>query len=170
MDYVQLRDSGNDVLGATTSDSSDFVDTSATKPSSSARVTSIDKSPTAAEVYTAVSAAAGGTSATTNLTDSLDSFYDIQTSDLEDYVLYIPAISTTLEEIFVARVKPGKMDAVKSACQGRLQSLQEDAEIYPDTGAYVAEAKLVTNGNWVMLCVVPNASGAVDAFQSNTAT
>lgn len=170
LDYVQLRDSGNDVLGATTSDSSDFVDTSATKPSSSARVTPIDKSPTAAEVYTAVSAAAGGTSATTNLTDSLDSFYDIQTSDLEDYVLYIPAISTTLEEIFVARVKPGKMDAVKSACQGRLQSLQEDAEIYPDTGAYVAEAKLVTNGNWVMLCVVPNASGAVDAFQSNTAT
>lgn len=170
LDHVQLRDSGADVLGATANDPGASVDTPTATPSASVNVTPIDKAPTAAEVYTAVSAAAGGTSATTNLTDSLGSFYDIQTSDLEDYALYIPAISATREEIFVAKVKPGKMDAVKSACQSRLQSLQEDAEIYPDTGAYVAEAKLVTNGNWVMFCVVPNASGAVNAFQNSTAT
>lgn len=174
---VQFLHTGEDVLESTLDNMSppsagSNHETSKATPSSSApaNATPVDKAPSAAEVYTTVSAAAGGTSATTNFTDSLDSFYDIQTSDLEDFVLYIPAISTTLEEIFVARVKPGKMDAVKSACQSRLQSLQENAEFYPDTGAYVSEAKLVTSGNWVMLCVVPNASGAVNAFQNSTAT
>jgi len=122
---------------------------------------------TAAEVYASVSAKAGG-SAMSDMSFVLEEYYSISASDLEDYVLYMPDMSTSIEEIFIARVKSGKMDSVKSACEARQKGMAEDAAFYPDTGAYVDGYQLVTNGDWVMFCVCQDPSGAVSAFNDCT--
>lgn len=119
----------------------------------------------AANVYAAVAKSAGETTATMDASSVMENFYDLSASDLEDYVLYIPELSANIEEIFIVRAKPGKADTVKSACEGRLAQLQEDADMYPATGAYVASYQLVTEGDWVLFCVCPDASGAVKAFK-----
>lgn len=118
----------------------------------------------ASEVYKAVSKSAGATAATMDASSVMENFYNLSAADLEDYVFYMPELSTNIEEIFIARAKEGKVDAVKAACQSRLGGLKEEAEFYPATGAYVADAKLVSEGSWVLFCVCPDSAGAVKAF------
>lgn len=122
--------------------------------------------PTASEVYTAVAQAAGETSATMDASAVLENFYNLSTDDLEDYVLYIPELSANTEELFIARVKEGKLDSVKAACQSRLDGMKEDGAFYPGTGIYLDGAKIETAGDWILLCVCPDSAGAVKAFQS----
>lgn len=119
----------------------------------------------ASTVYKAVAKSAGATAATMDASSVMENFYNLSAADLEDYVFYMPELSANIEEIFIAHAKEGKVDAVKTACQSRLGGLKEDAEFYPATGAYVSDAKLVTEGNWVLFCVCPDSAGAVKAFQ-----
>ncbi len=122
------------------------------------------KSVTAAEVYTAVSQAASVSY--DDATAYIDAYYTtLSTSDLADYVLYQPAMSAQIEEIFIAKVNSGKMDAVKAACKDRQAAMAEDAAFYVDTGAYVDSYQLVSEGDWVLFCVGANASGAATAFK-----
>lgn len=124
------------------------------------------KAPTAAEVYAAVSAAAGVSY--DNTTDYIDAFYTtLSTGDLDDYVLYMPPMSTQIEEVFIAKVKSGKMDAVKAACRDRQAAMAEEAAFYGTTGAYVDGYQLVDQGDWVLFCVCEKASGAVSTFRSS---
>lgn len=121
--------------------------------------------PAASTVYAAVSQSAGETSATMDASSVMENFYNLSTGDLEDFVFYMPELSAYTEELFIARAKAGKVDAVKAACQSRLDGLKEDGAFYPGTGIYLDSAQIVTQGDWVMLCVCPDASGAVKAFQ-----
>ncbi len=122
------------------------------------------KSVSAADVYTAVSQAAGVSY--DNNTAYIDAYYTtLSTSDLADYVLYQPSMNVQIEEIFIAKVNSGKMDAVKAACKDRQATMAEDAAKYPDTGAYVDSYQLVSEGDWVLFCVGANASGAAGAFK-----
>lgn len=118
---------------------------------------------TAQDVYAAVYAAAGGNS-TMDASAYMDAFYNLTADDLADHALYMPEMSVNIEEIFIARAKDGKLDAVKAACELRQKGMAEDAEFYPATGAYVADYQLVTNGDWVMFCVCENYNDAVTAF------
>jgi len=118
---------------------------------------------TAADVYAKVSASAGG-SAMSDMSFVLEDYYNVSASDLEDYALYQPDMSASIEEIFIAKAAGGKVDSVKAACQSRLEGLKEDAEFYPATGAYVDSARVETNGDWVLFCVCENADAAVKAF------
>ncbi len=122
------------------------------------------KSVTAADVYAAVSKAAGVSY--DDASAYIDAYYTtLSTSDLADYVLYQPAMSAQIEEIFIAKVNSGKMDAVKAACRDRQAAMAEDAAFYVDTGAYVDSYQLVSEGDWVLFCVCANASGAAGAFK-----
>lgn len=120
--------------------------------------------PAASTVYDAVSAVTGSGNLS-DMSEVMDQFYNISTGDLEDFVFYMPAMNATIEEIFIGRAKPGKADAVKAACQSRLDGLREDGEFYPDTGIYLDGAKVDTSGDWVILAVCDNADSAVKAFK-----
>lgn len=124
------------------------------------------KEPTAKEVYDAVEKATGN-SGYYDASSLVENFYNLSTGDLEEYRLAMPSMSSKLEETFVAKVKSGKLSAVKSACQDRQQGLVEEADFYPDTGDYVGSYKLVTEGDWILFYVGANASKAVEAFQSS---
>ncbi len=122
------------------------------------------KSVSAADVYAAVSQAASVSYDDT--TAYIDAYYTtLSTSDLADYVLYQPAMSNQIEEIFIAKVNSGKMDAVKAACKDRQAAMAEDAAFYAGTGDYVDSYQLVTEGDWVLFCVGANAARAADAFK-----
>lgn len=120
---------------------------------------------TAADVYAAVSAKAGG-SAMIDASFLLTEYYNVSEDDLEDYAFYMPDMSANIEEIFIAKVKSGRMDAVKAACEGRQKGMAEDAETYPATGTYVSGYQLVTSGDWILFCVCENASAAADTFRN----
>lgn len=103
-----------------------------------------------------------------NLSDMssvMENFYDLSAGDLEDYVLYMPAMSSSMEEVFIAKAKSGKVSTVKSACQSRLEDLKEDAELYPATAGNLDNAKLETSGDWVLLAVSSDASRLVKVFK-----
>jgi len=121
---------------------------------------------TAADVGSAVLSAAGG-SAMSDMSFVLEEFYSISAGDLEDFVLYMPDMSANIEEIFIAKVASGKMDAVKSACESRQKGMAEDAKTYPATGGYVDGYKLTTQGDWLLFCVCENPGKAVEAFQNS---
>lgn len=123
--------------------------------------------PTAAEVYAQVSAVAGGNP----MIDAgfvLEEFYNLSADDLEDFVFYMPEMSATTEEIFIARVKSGKMDAVKGACESRQQGMKEDGTMYPSAAVYVENSQIVTNGDWIMFAVAADSDAAVNAFNTCT--
>lgn len=122
---------------------------------------------TAAEVYNKVSAVAGG-NGMADMGFILEEFYNLSASDLVDYAFYMPEMSTTLEELFIAKVADGKMDSVKAACQSRQQGLKEDADFYPTTAAYIDSYQIVTNGDWIMFAVVQYPDAAVSAFHEAT--
>lgn len=122
------------------------------------------KSVTAADVYAAVSKAAGVSY--DDASAYIDAYYTtLSTSDLADYVLYQPAMSSQIEEIFIAKVNSGKLDAVKAACKDRQAAMAEDAAFYVDTGAYVDSYQLVSEGDWVLFCVCAKAGDAATAFK-----
>lgn len=121
--------------------------------------------PAASTVYDAVVKAAGETAATMDASAVLENFYNLSASDLEDFAFYMPELSTYTEELFIARAKEGKLDSVKAACQSRLDGMKEDGAFYPATALYLDGAQIVTQGDWIMLCVCPDAAGAVKAFQ-----
>lgn len=124
------------------------------------------KEPTAKEVYDAVEKATGN-SGYYDASSLVENFYNLSTGDLEEYRLAMPSMSSKLEETFVAKVKSGKLSAVKSACQDRQEGLVEEADFYPDTGDYVSSYQLVTEGDWILFYVGANAKKAVEAFQSS---
>lgn len=123
------------------------------------------KAPTAAEVYAAVSAAAGVSY--DNATSYIDAYYTtLDLNALDDYVFYMPDMSAQIEEIVIAKVS-GDMAAVKSACLDRQAAMAEEAAFYGTTGAYVDSYQLVTEGNWVLFCVCEKTADAVSAFRSS---
>ena len=119
---------------------------------------------TAAQIYSKVSAAATGT----YMIDTsyvLDAFYpDLSEADFEDFVLYMPDASGKIEEILIGKVAPGRMDAVKAACQSRLQEIKADATQYAETGDYVDSYRLVVKGDWILFLVAENAAAGETAF------
>lgn len=103
--------------------------------------------------------------ALSDMSSVLENFYDLDSADLEDFVLYMPAMSSSMEEIFIAKAKPGKASTVKTACQSRLEDLKEDAELYPATAGNLDIAKLETVGDWVVLAVCATPGNLVKIVQ-----
>lgn len=101
----------------------------------------------------------------TDMADYLENFYNLSTDDLEDFVFYMPDMSTALQEFFLAKAKEGKVEDVKAACQSRLDGLKEEAEFYPGTADFVDTAKVEVVGDWVVLAVCPEAERMVKILQ-----
>lgn len=115
------------------------------------------KSVTAAELYRTW----GSGSGFMDMSAHLDAFYDLSAGDLESFVFYQPDMSSSLQEVFLAKAKPGKASGVKAACQRRLEGLREEAEFYPGTSEYVDAAKLEAVGDWVVLAACSDAGRLV---------
>ena len=96
-------------------------------------------------------------------------FYYLNTEDLESYSLKFPMINVKAEETFVAKVKDGKMDAVKEGIEKRNADLVEQWKMYlPDQLELVEKSQIVVNGNYVLYVVSEHADAIVAAFNELT--
>ena len=78
-------------------------------------------------------------------------------------------INVKAEETFVAKVKDGKMDAVKEGIEKRNADLVEQWKMYlPDQLELVEKSQIVVNGNYVLYVVSEHADAIVAAFNELT--
>lgn len=100
----------------------------------------------------------------------LSALYGIDAADLEEYICKTPMMNVHATEFFLAKVKDGRMDAVKSGIQGRQANLVEQWSMYlPDQLELVENYQLVVSGNYVLFAISPDAAAAADVFRSHTA-
>ena len=106
----------------------------------------------------------------TDLNDStLQAVYGISAADLEAYLCKMPAMNTQATEFFLAKVKPGKLDAVKAAVEQRQADLvQQWSQYLPEQLELVENYQLVTNGDYILFAIGECAQDAVDAFNTYT--
>ena len=91
--------------------------------------------------------------------------YGIDTADLEDYIAKMPGMMVHATEFFIAKVKDGKMDAVKAALESRQAKLDAQWALYlPDQHELVKNYKLTTNGSYIFFAVSEYAEQAEKLF------
>jgi len=97
--------------------------------------------------------------------DLLSDIYGIDAADLESYVCKLPLMNVHATEFFIAQVKEGKLDAVKSAVEARQAALEEQWKQYlPDQLELVQNYKLTTSGSYLLFAIGEDAAGVETAF------
>jgi len=95
--------------------------------------------------------------------------YGIDSGDLEDYIGKVPLMNVQATEIFIARVKEGRMDAVRAGVEQRQADLQAQWSSYlPEQLELVENYKLVTNGDYLLFAVSYEADQLVQIFNDCT--
>lgn len=96
----------------------------------------------------------------------LSDLYGIDPADLVEFVAKMPLVSANINEFLIAQCAPGRVDAVKAACESRLATLQSSASQYPETAELLENYKLVTSGDYILFCIDGNANAMVEAFNT----
>lgn len=100
----------------------------------------------------------------------LTSLFYVDPADLDSYVAKIPMMNTQATEFFIAKVKSGSMDTVKSALTKHQADLEEQWSMYlPAQLELVQNYKMVTSGDYIIFCVAQQADRAVELFNGVTA-
>ena len=96
----------------------------------------------------------------------LQSFYGLSPDDLTSYAWELAAINVQADEFFVAQVKEGHMDAVRSAIEKRQADLESTWKQYlPEVYDTVKDSRTVEKGDFILYVVSPQADEAVAAFE-----
>ena len=96
----------------------------------------------------------------------LQSFYGLSPDDLTSYAWEFAAINVRADEFFVAQVKEGRMDAVRSAVEKRQADLESTWKQYlPEVYDTVKQSRTVEKGDFILYVVSPQADEAVAAFE-----
>ena len=96
----------------------------------------------------------------------LSDLYGINPADLVEFVAKMPLVSANINEFLIAQCAPGRVDAVKAACESRLATLQSSGSQYPETAELLDNYKLVTSGDYILFCIDGNADAMVEAFNT----
>ena len=97
--------------------------------------------------------------------ETLEMLYGIKPEWVTAYDCRIPMMNVHATELFVAEVKDGNMDAVKAGIEKRLGDLELQWEHYlADQYELVKNAKVITSGNYILMCIGHDAAAAADAF------
>lgn len=101
--------------------------------------------------------------------ENLADLYQLNAADcLEEFTAEMSWINIRASEIFIAKVKPGKMEEVKKAILARQAALDNLWKHYlQDQYELVKNYKLVEKGDYIMFAVCENADKAVTAFEAH---
>ena len=77
----------------------------------------------------------------------------------------MPLMSAHVNEFLIAQCAPGRVDAVKAACEARLETLKA-GNMYPETLTLLENYKLVTSGDYILFCIDEHADAMVEAFNT----
>lgn len=93
--------------------------------------------------------------------------YGIDEADLETWHSTMPMMNVQVDEFFMAKVKPGKMDAVETKLKERAKALDTQWSTYlPDKYEIVKNHKIVKQGDHIFFVVSEHADEAVKIFNS----
>lgn len=95
----------------------------------------------------------------------LSDLYGIEPSDLVEFIGKMPLMSAHVNEFLIAQCAPGRVDAVKAACEARLETLKA-GNMYPETLTLLENYKLVTSGDYILFCIDEHADAMVEAFNT----
>ena len=95
----------------------------------------------------------------------LSDLYGIESSDLMEFIGKMPLMSAHVNEFLIAQCAPGRVDAVKAACEARLETLKA-GNMYPETLTLLENYKLVTSGDYILFCIDEHADAMVEAFNT----
>ena len=95
----------------------------------------------------------------------LSDLYGIESSDLVEFIGKMPLMSAHVNEFLIAQCAPGRVDAVKAACEARLETLKA-GNMYPETLTLLENYKLVTSGDYILFCIDEHADAMVEAFNT----
>ena len=95
----------------------------------------------------------------------LSDLYGIESSDLVEFIGKMPLMSAHVTEFLIAQCAPGRVDAVKAACEARLETLKA-GNMYPETLTLLENYKLVTSGDYILFCIDEHADAMVEAFNT----
>ena len=95
----------------------------------------------------------------------LSDLYGIESSDLVEFIGKMPLMSAHVNEFLIAQCAPGRVDAVKAACEARLETLKA-GNMYPETLTLLENYKLVTSGDYLLFCIDEHADAMVEAFNT----
>lgn len=99
----------------------------------------------------------------------LSDLYGIDAADLDSFVAKIPMMNVHATEFFIAKVKSGKMDAVKDGIAKRQADLEEQWSSYlPEQLELVRNYKLAESGDYVLFAIYEDADSVVKAFEDCT--
>ena len=97
--------------------------------------------------------------------DILADGYGIDPADLEGYISKSPMMNVQSTEFFIAKVKDGKMDAVKNAILARKDAVASTFEHYlVDQYDLVQNYKLTVSGNYIFFGISEYAEQAEKLF------
>ena len=96
----------------------------------------------------------------------LSDLYGIESSDLVEFIGKMPLMSAHVNEFLIAQCAPGRVDAVKAACEARLETLKA-GNMYPETLILLENYKLVTSGDYILFCIDEHADAMVEAFNTS---
>ncbi len=97
----------------------------------------------------------------------LSDLYGIDSADLEEFVAKMPTMSASVSEFLIAKCAPGRVDAVKQACQERQAALAAD-DRYPETVKLAESYQLVTQGDYLLFAIDQHADSMVGIFYAYT--
>ena len=99
--------------------------------------------------------------------DVLGQLYALTSDDIDSFVLKTPMMNVQATEIFIAKVKPGRMDAVREAVTARQKALDQTWSMYlPAQYELVQNYKTAEKGDFFLFVVAEDADGVVSAFES----
>lgn len=99
---------------------------------------------------------------------AIESYYGLTEADYAEAACYMPMMAVHASEISVFRISDSD-DAIIAGIDKRLSDLDTTwGQYLPDQHDLVKNAKVVTNGDWVLLAVSEYADEVVEAFDALT--
>lgn len=93
--------------------------------------------------------------------------YGIDAADLDSWYATMPMMNVQVDEFFMAKVKPGKMDVVEAKLKERAAALDTQWSTYlPDKYEIVKNHKIIKQGDHILFVVSEHADKVADLFNS----
>lgn len=103
---------------------------------------------------------------TTQLDDQmLSSIYGLDDTLVAQHAVFMPNMSTQIDETLIVEAQEGKLELVKEKINERLVALQS-AAFYPDQIEFVNAPQMSENGNFIIFSVGHHAEKYIQLFDS----
>ena len=102
-------------------------------------------------------------------TKELRRFFNINSDDILDFIIYTPSYTMDVNEILILKVKEdSNIDAIKDSIDARVESqIQTFGSYGPEQCALLEDYILKSKGNYIFYCVSPDNEKIYEIFKES---